>query len=409
MYWKSYDFGGQAANQNLYETPLGPDVDGLFSQAFELFEHDGGEVIFSLPNGMHGYYLATADGKRLQVGPSNIVHDASRTDRVIVNGLSCISCHSSGIQHRLDNVKDRVVGRGGAKFSRQLRRELEDYHIPNEELANIFASDEKAFLQALEKIGAAKRLEGILTPILNSEGIEPIRYLSDWYEEGLDATQVASEFGLSYNAFASEAVGNEAARYVQASACDKFPRESFERDFGRIVSFVTDSDSLSSHSNNLLADATVAASPNEPVTEPIRLKIDLPDGPLKVGDRFTFTVASNKDCRFRIFTLDSEGKAELHDPTVVPEFLGDPILKRDEVRRIPVRGQARVDPPAGDLKVGIVCSLSELSELGITDYELRSGEIQGRTKGITFKMDRLSSRFREDQLSTKINAVEIVE
>ena len=43
-YWKSYDFAGNVGTQNIFTHPLD-------------FMHDGGEVIFNLPNGLQGYYI----------------------------------------------------------------------------------------------------------------------------------------------------------------------------------------------------------------------------------------------------------------------------------------------------------------------------------------------------------------
>ena len=55
-YWKSYDFAGSVGSQNIFTHPLS-------------FEHDGGEIIFNLPNGLQAYYLADAEGKRLEAAP----------------------------------------------------------------------------------------------------------------------------------------------------------------------------------------------------------------------------------------------------------------------------------------------------------------------------------------------------
>ena len=63
-FWTSYDFAGNKGKQNLYEHPLGP-------KGNNAFEHDGGETIFSLPNGFQAYYLNTADGKALNTGPTS--------------------------------------------------------------------------------------------------------------------------------------------------------------------------------------------------------------------------------------------------------------------------------------------------------------------------------------------------
>ena len=55
-YWKSYDFAGSVGKQNIFTNPLN-------------FTHDGGEVIFNLPNGLQGYYLVNASGFRLDRRP----------------------------------------------------------------------------------------------------------------------------------------------------------------------------------------------------------------------------------------------------------------------------------------------------------------------------------------------------
>ena len=74
-----------AASRASYEHPLGP-------KGKNGFEHDGGESIFSLPNGFQAYYLNTADGKTLDKGPTNIVRDMSRQgsrghQRPLLHGL----------------------------------------------------------------------------------------------------------------------------------------------------------------------------------------------------------------------------------------------------------------------------------------------------------------------------------
>src|SRR5262245_46714457 len=103
VYWKSYDFGGNVRRQNLFAHPLGP------SDIASSFEHDGGEIIFSLPNGLQAYYLANSKGVRLDKGPTTIVSDPKRPDRAVENGLSCMSCHSRGIIEKTDQVRAHVV------------------------------------------------------------------------------------------------------------------------------------------------------------------------------------------------------------------------------------------------------------------------------------------------------------
>lgn len=56
-YWKSYDFAGNADRQNLFARPLGP-------VGRNAFQADGGEIIFSLPNGLR----ATFSWMRREIG-----------------------------------------------------------------------------------------------------------------------------------------------------------------------------------------------------------------------------------------------------------------------------------------------------------------------------------------------------
>ena len=77
-YWKSYDFSKNDGTANLFRFPLGPVFAGnpFPDQAFE---HAGGEIIFNLPNGLQGYLLVDAKGKRIDAGPIEVVSDALKT------------------------------------------------------------------------------------------------------------------------------------------------------------------------------------------------------------------------------------------------------------------------------------------------------------------------------------------
>src|SRR5207237_1309513 len=65
--------------------------------------------IFSLPNGLQGYMLVDAKGKRIDKGPTSIVSDPKRPDRAVENGLSCMSCHARGIIPKADQVRAHAL------------------------------------------------------------------------------------------------------------------------------------------------------------------------------------------------------------------------------------------------------------------------------------------------------------
>ena len=92
--WISYDFDSNQGRADLLANPLGP-ADRDQQNFVHTFEHAGGEVIFTLPNGLQGYMVVDAVGNRLDEAPLNIVRDPRRRDGVVENGISCFGCHGT--------------------------------------------------------------------------------------------------------------------------------------------------------------------------------------------------------------------------------------------------------------------------------------------------------------------------
>lgn len=176
-YWKSYDFGGNTSNQNLFEHPLGPnDVDQPFS-------HDGGELIFSLPNGFQGYMLVDSKGNRIDKGPTEIVSDPKQADKTVTNGVSCMSCHYTGIIPKADEIHEFV------NLNKRAFDNPEDVlalYQGTDALNEVYEADAKRFATAINKIGIKS---------LSRSG-EPVSAMALKFQEELDLTRTAFEFGL---------------------------------------------------------------------------------------------------------------------------------------------------------------------------------------------------------------------
>jgi hypothetical protein len=145
-YWRSYDFKTGAGRGNLLLFPLGLRFAGndFDDQAFE---QAGGKVIFNLPNGLQGYMLADAKDNRLDApAPVAIVSDMSETAGTpeIVNGLSCLACHASGMRPFRDEIREHP-----AVFARA-RKKVKRLHPPPDEMDKLLEKDEDRFLRALE-------------------------------------------------------------------------------------------------------------------------------------------------------------------------------------------------------------------------------------------------------------------
>ena len=160
MYWKSYDFKPDSSHAHLGRFPLGP-LDlfpgGAHPYPQQAFQHDGGELIFALPNGLHGYLLVDGAGSRIDAGPIAVVSDSLKTGGTneIVNGVSCMACHKHGMIRFRDEIRDNNAVFGGAE------QKVRDLYPPQAAMDRLLANDEAAYLMALEKaVGPSFRRGG---------------------------------------------------------------------------------------------------------------------------------------------------------------------------------------------------------------------------------------------------------
>lgn len=147
--WLSYDFGRNVGKATIEIRPLGPKKI-VTTEALKgfAFEHDGGELIYPRPNGLHGYMLTTADGKRIDAGPIDIVSDPSEAAGTpqIVNGISCMHCHRHGILSKYDAPPDTaVIGNILAK------EKVQQVYVSEKVAMARFQDDRRDFLDALSQ------------------------------------------------------------------------------------------------------------------------------------------------------------------------------------------------------------------------------------------------------------------
>jgi serine/threonine-protein kinase len=145
-YWRGYDFKLSSTRSNLLRFPLGPRFKGndFDDQAFD---HDSSEMVFSLPNGLQGYFQVNRKGQRIDEGPVEVVSDVLKTSGTpaIVTGLSCIYCHKRGMLPVKDEIRSATAV-GGKALAK-----VEALHPEEAELRKLLARDQKTFLEALVK------------------------------------------------------------------------------------------------------------------------------------------------------------------------------------------------------------------------------------------------------------------
>ncbi len=214
-YWKSYDFAGSVGTQNIFTHPLN-------------FTHDGGEVVFNLPNGLQGYYLANASGFRLDAAPINIVSNPAASDPTVRNGLSCLGCHTEGMKTFEDQVRSVIESNATPAYDKAQALRL---YAEQSEMDALLQEDMDRYRGALTKTGGAV------------DDIEPISRFHEAFQGPVDAAYAAAVVGLETEAFQAKIRENlglqDIGLLVLASENGSMKRDAWTSNF-RDVLFALD-------------------------------------------------------------------------------------------------------------------------------------------------------------------------
>ena len=172
-YWKSYDFAGSKGTQNVLTHPLS-------------FTHDGGEIIFNLPNGLQAYLLVDAGGRRLDEAPIKIVSNPAASDPTVRNGLSCIGCHTEGMKDFEDQVRGVVQRNPNPPFNKARALQL---YTEQTTMDAFVTEDTIRYREALEATGDV------------FGGIEPVQRFHEAFQRPVDAAYAAAAVGLETEMF----------------------------------------------------------------------------------------------------------------------------------------------------------------------------------------------------------------
>jgi mono/diheme cytochrome c family protein len=245
-YWKSYDFQTNLQRGNLFRFPLGPVFEGLPNQT-AAFDHDGGELIFNLPNGLQAYLLVDGNDKRIDEGPQTVVNDPNQFSGTftIVNGISCMGCHKQGAISFEDTVRAAFAGAAGQTTADKVRR----LYPPVDDMNRLLREDADRFLAAAEKATGPWLRSGPGDQRKLTDFPEPVTRAAKDYDRPLSVADVARELGLPQSEEQSRALGvpraDELATAIKISDSlrrvglaplatgETIPREVWEQAFPR--------------------------------------------------------------------------------------------------------------------------------------------------------------------------------
>ena len=217
-YWKSYDFAGSIGTQNIFTHPLS-------------FTHDGGEIIFNLPNGLQAYYLADASGRRLDEAPINIVSNPAASDPTVRNGLSCIGCHTEGMKDFQDTVRSVIQRNANPPFNKARALQL---YTDKSTMDRLVSEDTDRYRQALEATG------GVFG------GIEPVQRFHEAFQRPLDAAHAAAAVGLETEVFLEKIRENVSLQNLGLQVLENstMKRDAWRSNFDQVLSVLNTPDSV---------------------------------------------------------------------------------------------------------------------------------------------------------------------
>lgn len=409
-YWKSYDFAASNGNQSLKRNPHGPvDIEPL-EEDLKAFHHDGGEMIFSLPNGLQGYYLSTATGDRIDRGPASIVAYRERPigkGVEIINGRSCMDCHTDGIIAKRDQIREFIEA--SPTFSKPQRELLLEMYVEQGELQKAYAKDRDRFIDALKEISATETApDGSLKSRTGPAKEEIITWYADLYEDDLDRDALAAEFDMTPEDFEKAIQQVKEAEVLrigldwvtQLKGGSKIPRFEVEQQFAALVEPLLGLAPLKLETGE-------AASTNETGTpeykDPnyrddgvkadgdkggkLKLSVDVKNTDVFVDEKLSFAVTASNKCEMQIFYIESDGNVE----EIPQAMIGEKFLEAGKPRTIPdpATGDVFFDAAGADETMLLFCregglGNQRLDAKGAKELAKKSGEATSR--GIAVKL-----------------------
>ncbi|MDE0042860.1 MAG: leucine-rich repeat domain-containing protein, partial [Candidatus Poribacteria bacterium] len=189
------------------------------------FTHDGGEVIFNLPNGLQGYYLVNSSGLRLDDAPINIVSNPAASDPTVRNGISCIGCHTEGMKTFEDEVRTVIESTANPPYNKAQALRL---YVQKSVMDARVSEDTETYRVALEATGGT------------FSGVEPVSRFHEAFHAPVDAAYAAAAVGLQTDTFLARIRENTGLQNVGLLALDNangsVKRDTWTSSFRDIIS-----------------------------------------------------------------------------------------------------------------------------------------------------------------------------
>jgi serine/threonine-protein kinase len=237
-------------------------------------------MVFSLPNGLNGYYVSDSKKARLDFAPTEIVVDKFASDRVVRNGLSCMRCHDTGIKGFTDSVRPALLSLPGtATFDKRKALEL---YPDQKSMDELIKSDTAQFMDALTKALGRPQEREPLTPVTR-------RYLENPITPSVAAGELgvanAADLQAAFRAPAFASIG-----LLPLTGTGVVRRDAWEEHFDQAVRALGLGKTIVPLDGTIRRDFPAA---NPPVA--VELTTNKKNNAFEPGDELTITVTNRSD------------------------------------------------------------------------------------------------------------------
>lgn len=237
-FWISWDFESVQGNRerNIFDFPF---EKNLFSRSGH--ERAGGEIIFSLPNGLQAYMVIDDQDGRIDEVPVNVANEIRRPNKTVTNALSCMGCHNKGLNIGKDQLRARVEQFPGA-YNRDVARAVLDLHAPEGESEAVYEADNAVFARALSELNLSPR------------DPEPILIGVEVFEDDITADRAAKELGITKDSLIrglrfSDKLGRRLGGLIVNQTVD---RDNFQDNFRNLVELFNLGEAINRNDADLL-------------------------------------------------------------------------------------------------------------------------------------------------------------
>lgn len=266
--------------------------------------HQASRSLFTLPNGLPGFYIVGQRGDRLDALPPDIALPSSSAHGEIRGGLDCFACHSRG----------------------PAERELEGLPQP---MAEAIAADRKAVAEALRRIG--------VDPDLTLDGVDPVVALADEYERPLDKVRAAAELGVPLEELAKladqgDGIALVLARRLVQGLVSRTEIEARARD---LISAFGRAPPDGSGDGGRAANPPSAEADYRPIDPGPGVVLYSDKARYARGELLNLVVRVGADCHLTLVSIDQRGRGTVIFPS---DFEGNTLLTAGQELKLPGAG-----------------------------------------------------------------------